>query len=299
MAISPLAAGLESVQGKSFGSGMRRQTESKHRHAKDLLFSDSSPQCSSPGLGGLSPWSNPEEDSPGIEKQLKRFVAERVKREFAKVDGMIATAVETAVDRECRELRLKVEFLRTDLDSFRVSLDRASVTSTASGGHGTGDNFEAVRALEKQRQGMEKEFSKLRDEIALLHMSFERSQLRGRLQFVATGMLALSAAGQSEDERRSSMRALQEEEASIKVRLEESSRASTTNLTAMHHARQLREEGPLPKVPSIVPSRAWGLETTRPVSPALPVPEMSRSPRPLSPTLCTLPNDLCSGPPQP
>jgi len=173
-------------------------------------------------------------DQDGLLRQVKRMIVERVQHELSKVDHMI----QERIHNETQSLRLQMESLQRDVAFLRAQAegepglldchapDKSStmlppVEACAHQREPPSLDLQSVNtALKKAKQGIEAQVSDLWAQIAAMQEGLEATHLRHKLRFVATSMLAISAADLSQEEKEISKRALQQEEVALKERLQ-------------------------------------------------------------------------------
>mmetsp|Transcript_12105 Transcript_12105/g.22639 ORF Transcript_12105/g.22639 Transcript_12105/m.22639 type:complete len:238 (+) Transcript_12105:3-716(+) len=153
--------------------------------------------------------------TPGLvdEAEIKEH-----KELLGRVNSMIDARVKDEVKRALLEymggptpeggLRRELDLMRRDLDHLRRDVET---------GGGKKPEMQAVAV--QGTANMEAEMLRLSQTVSTLQEVMEASQLRHRLQFVAAGMLALTASDLDKPEKMTSMRALEEEEASVQRHL--------------------------------------------------------------------------------
>mmetsp|Transcript_75039 Transcript_75039/g.174013 ORF Transcript_75039/g.174013 Transcript_75039/m.174013 type:complete len:305 (-) Transcript_75039:84-998(-) len=179
-----------------------------------------------------------EEDrgDPLLLKQVNRMVVERVQHELSKVDDMIQERIskvddmiQERVQRETQSLRAHLESLQRDVAWLRAHADADEAKLTAGTGgpisagyqQPTDEDLASVNsALKKLKQGLEMQVSDLWTQVAVMQEGLKTAQLRNKLRFVATSMLALDIADLSQEERGVSKRALRQEEFFLQERLQ-------------------------------------------------------------------------------
>jgi len=159
-------------------------------------------------------------------KQIMRMVTKAVNEIVAQELAMVGEMVTTAVQREGRSHDQRIKRLEVHLEAQLQGsqiIDGSPPAQSATNVH-TADPSPAAQRVLSQLHAMDSEMSslgkQLQEHVESLKEELRLLQLRGSLQGVANGMLALTSPELTLEEKDISMRTLKQEEAKLRQRLD-------------------------------------------------------------------------------